>query len=97
LIEVIETGERVLIPYRWEQIGSKRVTSSRMQRRSEVDQLEGSNGWMSVAAVMSLSAHPGTNARPGASLINDRQMISQIGPCGRSGGCAGAFPAGRTE
>jgi hypothetical protein len=31
LIEAIETGERVLIPYRWEQIGSKRVTSSRMQ------------------------------------------------------------------
>jgi len=40
------------------------VTSSRMQRRSEIDQLETSNGWMSAAAVMSLSAHPGTNARP---------------------------------
>jgi hypothetical protein len=34
LIEVIETGERALIPYRWEQIGSKRQTSSQMQRRS---------------------------------------------------------------
>ena len=35
LIEAIETGERALIPYRWEQIGSKHLTSSRMQRRSE--------------------------------------------------------------
>jgi len=34
LIEAIETGERALIPYRWEQIGSKHLTSSRMQRRS---------------------------------------------------------------
>jgi hypothetical protein len=34
LIEATETGGRALIPYRWEQIGSKRVTSSRLQRRS---------------------------------------------------------------
>jgi hypothetical protein len=34
LIEAIETGGRALIPYRWEQIGSKHVTSARMQRRS---------------------------------------------------------------
>ena len=34
LIEAIETGERALIPYRWEQIGRKHATSSRMQRRS---------------------------------------------------------------
>jgi len=34
LIDATETGERALIPYRWEQIGSKRLTSSRMQRRS---------------------------------------------------------------
>jgi hypothetical protein len=33
-IEAIETGERALISYRWEQIGSKRMTYSRMQRRS---------------------------------------------------------------
>ena len=31
LIEAIETGGRALIPYRWEQIGSKRLTSSQMQ------------------------------------------------------------------
>jgi hypothetical protein len=31
LIGAIATGERALIPYRWEQIGSKRVTSSQMQ------------------------------------------------------------------
>ena len=34
LIEAIETGQRALIPYRWEQIGSKRLTSSQMQKRS---------------------------------------------------------------
>jgi hypothetical protein len=33
-----------LIPYRWEQIGSKRVTSSKTQRRSEVDQLDATTG-----------------------------------------------------
>jgi hypothetical protein len=31
LIEAIETDERALIPYRWEQIGSKQLTSSQMQ------------------------------------------------------------------
>ena len=31
LIEEIETGGRALIPYGWEQIGSKQVTSSQMQ------------------------------------------------------------------
>jgi hypothetical protein len=31
LIEATETGERAPIPYRWEQIGSKQVTSSQMQ------------------------------------------------------------------
>ena len=34
MIEAIETGGRALIPYRWEQIGSKRVTTSHVQRRS---------------------------------------------------------------
>ena len=34
MIEALETGERALIPYRWEQIGSKHLTSSQMQRRS---------------------------------------------------------------
>ena len=34
LLEAIETGERPLIPYRLEQIGSKQLTSSQMQRRS---------------------------------------------------------------
>src|SRR5258708_12574740 len=34
LIQAMETGERVLIPYVWEQIGSKCLTSSQMQRRS---------------------------------------------------------------
>ena len=41
MIEALETGERALIPYRWEQIGSKRVTSSRMQRRSSA----AATGW----------------------------------------------------
>jgi hypothetical protein len=48
LIEAIETGERALVPYRWEQIGSKQVTSSQMQMWSARPGVV-SRVWLAVA------------------------------------------------
>jgi hypothetical protein len=45
LIEAIETGERVQIPYGWEQIGSKQVTSSQMQMWSARRSVAAMTGW----------------------------------------------------
>ena len=61
LIEAIETSERALIPYRWEQIGSKQLTSSQLQRRSTARDVRRLQTYLFAASLIA-------SGRPGESI-----------------------------